>query len=153
MTKILFVCHGNICRSTMCQSVFAHMVKNKGLERLFVIDSAATSMEEIGNPPHRGTVRKLREEGIPLIDHRAKRITQADYGKFDLLIGMDEANVRNMARFFGGDPEGKIKKLLSFAGSQRDIADPWYTGNFDETYSDIKEGCEALLGELAPDAC
>ena len=146
--KVLFICHGNICRSTMCESVFTHMVQKNGLTDKFVIDSAATSTEEIGNPPHRGTVNKLKEVGIPLVPHRARQITMADYDEFDYIIGMDTANIRNLNRMLKGDPEGKVYKLLSFAGSGRDIADPWYTGNFDETYSDIMEGCNGFLKYL-----
>ncbi len=148
MIKILFVCHGNICRSTMAQSVMTYLVRQAGREHQFCIDSAATSSEEIGNPPHHGTVSKLRKVGIPLIPHRAVRMTAGDYEEYDYLIGMDTANIRNMQRIAGGDPENKIYKLLSFAGSGRDIADPWYTGNFDETYDDIMEGCTALLLRL-----
>ena len=148
MIKILFVCHGNICRSTMCESVFTHMVKERGLEEQFHIDSAATSTEEIGNPPHRGTVNKLRKENIPLVPHRAKQITWSDYNEFDYIIGMDTWNIRNLNRMLKGDPEGKVYKLLAFSGSGRDIADPWYTGNFDETYSDVVEGCEGFLRYL-----
>lgn len=132
----------------MCQSVFAHMVKERGYEAEFIIDSCATSTEEIGNSPHRGTVRKLREVGIPLIPHRAKQITWKDYESFDFIIGMDTWNIRNLNRLLKGDPEGKVYKLLSFSGSDRDIADPWYTGNFDETYDDIIEGCEGFLEYL-----
>ena len=145
MIKVLFVCHGNICRSPLCQSVFQHMVNEKGLEDSFIIDSMATSTEEIGNPPHRGTVAKLSEVGIPLVQHRARQITRDDYDRFDYIIGMDEWNMRNLNRMLGGDPEGKLFKLLSFAGSDRDIADPWYTGDFDATYEDVAEGCEAFL--------
>ncbi len=148
MIKILFVCHGNICRSTMAQSVFAHMVSQQGLSDYFQIDSAATSREEIGNPPHYGTVNKLRQEGIPLIPHRARQMTRQDYKEYDYLIGMDDANIRNMERIAGGDPAHKIHRLLSFAGSGRAIADPWYTGNFDVTFEDVIEGCEALLETL-----
>lgn len=146
--KVLMVCHGNICRSTMAESVLTHMVKQRHIDRLFDINSAATSREEIGNPPHHGTVNKLRQVGIPLIPHRAVQMTKADYEKYDYLIGMDDWNIRNMLRIAGGDPDHKIRKLLSFAGSARDIADPWYTGNFDETYDDIIEGCEAFLRAL-----
>ena len=148
MIKILFVCHGNICRSTMCESVFTHMVKKRKLEDQFLIDSAATSREEIGNPPHRGTVKKLREVNIPLIPHRAKQVTWEDYKEFNYIIGMDTWNIRNLNRMLKGDPDGKVHKLLSFSESGRDIADPWYTGNFDETYSDIVEGCESFLEYL-----
>ena len=148
MIKVLFICHGNICRSTMAESVLTHMVKQRHIDHLFEINSAATSREEIGNPPHHGTVNKLRQVGIPLIPHRAVQMTKADYEKYDYLIGMDDWNIRNMLRIAGGDPDHKIRKLLSFAGSARDIADPWYTGNFDETYDDIIEGCEAFLDIL-----
>ena len=136
--KVLFICHGNICRSTLSESVFTHKVNTLGLENMFVIDSAATSREEIGNPPHRGTVNKLRELGIPLVPHRARQVT----------LGMDTANIRNLNRMLKHDPEGKIYKLLSFAGSGRDIADPWYTGDFDETYRDVEEGSEGFLNYL-----
>ncbi len=148
MIKILFVCHGNICRSTMCESVFTYMVKEKGLENQFIIDSCATSTEEIGNPPHRGTVKKLREVNIPIVPHRARQITWSDYKKFDYIIGMDTWNIRNLNRMLKGDPDGKVYKLLSFAGSERNIADPWYTGNFDVTYDDVVEGCKALLEHI-----
>lgn len=143
--KILFVCHGNICRSTMAQFVFQDMVNHAGLADEFFIDSKATSTEEIGNPPHRGTVRKMNELGIPMQPHFASQVTKSDYNKFDYIIGMDKWNYKNMMRIFGGDPDGKVSLLLEFAGSGRDIADPWYTGNFDDTYRDVKEGCEALL--------
>ena len=148
MIRILFVCHGNICRSTMCESYFTHLVSTCGLSDLFFISSAATSREEIGNSPHYGTVRKLREEGIPLVPHRAVQMTAADYKKYDYLIGMDSANIRNMQRMLGGDPEGKIYKLLSFASLEQDISDPWYTGDFDRAYRDIELGCRSLMEYL-----
>ena len=148
MIKVLFVCHGNICRSTMAESVFTYLVKQRGLEDCFEIDSAATSREEIGNPPHYGTVNKLRQKSIPVIPHRARQMTKSDYGYYDYLIGMDSANIRNMNRITNSDPQNKIYKLPSFAGKGNDIADPWYTGNFDETYDDVLEGCEALLDYL-----
>lgn len=148
MIKVAFCCHGNICRSTLAESVFTYKVKRLGLADHFTIDSFATSREEIGNPPHRGTVNKLREVGIPLVPHRAKQITWADYNNFDYIIGMDSANIRNLNRMLKNDPEGKIYKFLTFAGSGRDIADPWYTGNFDATYEDVVEGCEGFLKYL-----
>jgi protein-tyrosine phosphatase len=148
MIRVAFCCHGNICRSTLSESVFTHKVKELGLEDLFEIDSFATSTEEIGNPPHRGTVNKLREVGIPLVPHRAKQITLRDYDNFDYIIGMDTANMRNLNRMLKGDPEGKVYKFLTFAGSGRDIADPWYTGNFDITYDDVVEGCDGFLAYL-----
>ena len=143
--KVLFICHGNICRSTLAESVFTYKVKQLGLGDQFVIDSMATSTEEIGNTPHWGTVNKLRQVGIPLVPHRAKQISFRDYDNFDYIIGMDSANMRNLNRMLKGDPEGKVYKFLSFSGSGRDIADPWYTGNFDETYDDVIEGCDAFL--------
>ena len=146
--RVLMVCHGNICRSPLAQSVMTYLVKERNLSDRFQIESAATSREEIGNPPHPGTVRKLREEGIPLIPHRAVQMTRADYETYDYLIGMDDWNICNMERIAGGDPEHKIHKLLEFAGKTRDIADPWYTGNFDATYEDVMEGCLGLLSRL-----
>ena len=148
MIKVLFICHGNICRSTMAESVMTHLVNKNNLTHHFHIFSAATSREEIGNPPHHGTVAKLRQVGIPVVPHRAIQMTREDYEEYDYLIGMDTANIRNMHRIVGGDPEEKIYKLLSFAGSGGDIADPWYTGNFDETYQDVLTGCEALLQHI-----
>lgn len=149
MIKILFVCHGNICRSTMAQFVFQDMVNKRGLAESFLIDSMATSTEELGNPPHRGTVRKMKEVGIPVIPHRAKQVSWADYDKFDYIIGMDTWNMRNLNRMLKGDPDGKVYKFLSFAGSDRDIADPWYTGNFEETYDDVLEACEGFWQYLS----
>ena len=148
MVKILFVCHGNICRSTMAEYVMKHLIKEAGLEGRFLIDSAATSDEEIGNGVHPGTRRKLAEMDVPCGDHRARRMTKDDYRRFDLLIGMDSANLRNMRRICGGDPDGKLRLLLQFAGSDRDIADPWYTGNFTATYTEVLAGCSALLAQL-----
>lgn len=148
MIKVLFICHGNICRSTMAQSVLTHLAKERGLSDCLYINSAATSREEIGNPPHYGTVNKLRRVGIPVVPHRATQMTKQDYADYDYLIGMDSANIRNMNRIAGGDPEGKIYKLLTFAGSDRDVADPWYTGDFDATYRDVMAGCKGLLDEL-----
>ena len=148
MIKILFICHGNICRSTMAQSVFTYQIKKLGLEDKFYIDSMATSREEIGNPPHRGTVSKLNELSIPVVPHKAKQVSLFDYGNFDYIIGMDTENMRNLNRIFKNDKENKLYKFLSFADSDRDIADPWYTGNFDETYTDILEGCEGFLKYL-----
>lgn len=124
------------------------MVNERGVADMFYIDSAATSTEEIGNGPHYGTVAKLRQVGIPVIPHRARQMTKRDYEEYDYLIGMDSANIRNMQRIAGGDPDSKIYKLLSFAESSRDIADPWYTGNFDATYNDIVEGLEPFLNQL-----
>lgn len=156
MIKILLTCHGNICRSTMCESVLTHLARERALLDCLEIDSAATSREEIGNPPHYGTVNKLREVGIPVVAHRARQMTRDDYLYYDYLIGMDSANIRNMTRIAGGDSQRKIYKLLSFAGygrrkslqEARDVADPWYTGDFDATYCDVLAGCEGLLAYL-----
>ena len=151
MIKVLFICHGNICRSTMAESVMTHLINENNLQSTISVDSAATSTEEIGNPPHHGTVRKLKEVGIPVVPHRARQMKKQDYAEYDYLIGMDDWNIRNMNRIAGGDPEHKIRKLLEFAGSTRDIADPWYTGNFDATYADVREGCKAMLVKLTED--
>ena len=148
MIRVLFVCHGNICRSTMAQFVFQDMVNKSGLSDQFYIDSAATSREEIGNPPHYGTVRKLQEAGVPVLHHRAVQMTKKDYEKYDFLLGMDDWNIRNMNRIVGKDSQHKIHMLLDFSSRPRSIADPWYTGNFDVTYEDIKEGCESFLAYL-----
>ena len=151
MIKILFICHGNICRSPMAEFVLKHMVKERSIAGQFHIASAATSTEEIGNPVHYGTRRKLAQYNISAAGKTAVRMQKQDYDFYDYLIGMDDANIRNMRRIAGGDPDHKICKLLEFAGSTRDIADPWYTGNFDETYDDILEGCEAFLEKLQRD--
>lgn len=148
MKKILFVCHGNICRSPMAEFVMKDLVKKAGLEKKIYIESAATSLEEIGNDIHRGTRGKLLQMGIPFERRAARRITAADYEKFDLLVGMDEENLYYMNRAWNNDPEGKIRLLLEFAGKNREVADPWYTGNFDQTYLDVQEGCEAILAQL-----
>jgi len=146
--KILFVCHGNICRSPMAEFVLKDMVKKAGVSERFVIASAATSTEELGNPVHPGTRRKLQSVGISCAGKTARQLTRRDYDEYDMLIGMDVANIRNMRRMLGGDPEGKISLLLEYAGKSRDIADPWYTGNFEDTYADVVEGCAALLETL-----
>ena len=145
MTRILFVCHGNICRSPMAEFVMKDMVRRAGLDSEFQIASAATSNEEIGNPVYPPARRKLWEHGIRCDGKTARRIRAADYEDYDLLIGMDEANMRNMARCFGGDPEGKLHPLLRFAGREDSVADPWYTDRFEECYDDILAGCKALL--------
>ena len=149
MIKVLFVCHGNICRSTMAQCMFQDMVNKKGLSERFYIDSAATSREEIGNGPHYGTVQKLREVGIPVVPHRARQMTHADYDNYDYLIGMDSYNVSNMTRIAGGDPDNKIYQMLEFAGINRSIADPWYTDNFDDTYNDLVIGLNGFWNKLS----
>ena len=148
MVKILFICLGNICRSPMAEFLLKDMVKKRGLESGFYIASAATSSYEIGNPVHPGTRKKLAQYGISVSGKTAVQLTKADYDKYDYLIGMEASNIRNILRITGGDSQRKVYKLLDFAGSNRDIADPWYTGNFDVTYDDIYEGCTALLNFL-----
>lgn len=148
MIKILFICHGNICRSTMAQFVFQDMVNKAGLSGNFHIDSAATSREEIGNPVHRGTRAKLQALGISTAGKCAVRLEKQDYGKYDYLIGMDRYNITDMLRILGGDPDGKVSRLLDFTDHPRDVADPWYTGDFDTAYDDVLEGCNALLDHI-----
>ena len=146
MVKILFVCHGNICRSPMAEFVMKDLVKKAGLENQFRIESAATSTEELGNPVYPPARRKLAEHGIDCTGKTARRLTGSDYGKYDLLIGMDRANLRNMQRICGGDPEGKIQLLLAYADRPGDeVADPWYTGDFETTWRDVLAGCRGLL--------
>lgn len=148
MIKILFVCHGNICRSPMAEFVMKDMVKKAGLEKDFFISSAATSTEEIGNDIHDGTRRKLIQKNIPFSPRHAVCMTREDYRKYDYIIGMDSWNIRNIYRIIGKDDQGKVRLLLEFAGSRRDIADPWFTGNFDDTYRDVLEGCQGLLDTI-----
>ena len=148
MIKVLFICHGNICRSTMAESVLTHLVTQRGLQDNFIISSAATSREEIGNPVHYGTVNKLRQMNIPVIPHKAVQMTKADYDYYDYIIGMDSNNMRNILRIIGDDPQQKVFKLLTFTGENRDVADPWYTGDFDATYRDVLVGCQALLERI-----
>ena len=145
MIKILFVCLGNICRSPMAEYVMKDMIKKANLLDQFYIASAATSTEEIGNPVHQGTRVKLAQAGIACEGHHARQMTRADYDRYDYLIGMDEWNIRNIKRITGGDPEGKIFKMMSFSGISRDVADPWYTGDFEATWKDVTEGCQGLL--------
>ena len=148
MIKIVFICHGNICRSPMAEFVLKDMVKKHGVAHDFFIESRATSTEEIGNGVHHGTTRKLAQYGISTAGKTAIQLRKSDYEKYDYLICMDSWNVRNTMRIIGSDKDGKVTKLLSFAGEGGDIADPWYTGNFDETYDDVLRGCEGLLREL-----
>ena len=149
MTKILFICHGNICRSPMAEMVFKNMIRERHLQSSFYVNSAATSREAIGDGVHYGTRRKLAQMGVPCSDHRAVQVTRADYDKYDYLIVMDQRNVTNLMRILGDDPEQKVHMLLDFAGREGEsIADPWYTGNFDITYEDIVEGCEGFLAFL-----
>ena len=148
MTKILFICHGNICRSPMAEFVMRDMVNKAGLSDKFEISSAATSTEEIGNSVYPPVKRLLADNGISCYGKTARQLTKKDYDNYDLLIGMDGANYRNISRICGGDKQNKIHLLMDFTGSPHDVADPWYTRNFDATWNDINEGCKALLDKL-----
>lgn len=146
--KILFVCHGNICRSPMAEFIMKDLVKKAGQENEFYIESAATSTEEIGNSVYPPARQMLASHGISCKGKTARQMTRRDYQEFDLLIGMDSWNIRNMNRIVGDDPEDKIHKLLDYTSRPGDVADPWYTGNFDATWRDCLEGCTLLLQEL-----
>ena len=152
MIKVLFVCHGNICRSPMAEFIFKDMVKKQNIADEFYISSAATSTEEIwngvGNPVYPPAREELARHGISCAGKRAVQITKSDYEKYDYILGMDSWNMRNMMRILKKDPQGKVKLLLDYSSNPRDIADPWYTGNFDVTYADIVEGCEGFLNWL-----
>ena len=148
MIKILFVCHGNICRSPMAEFVMKRLVKEKGLEREFVIQSAATSREELGNPVYPPARRILAQHGIGCGGKTAVQMTKSDYAKYDYLIAMDTMNVRNMTRIIGNDPQGKVKLLLDFTDHPHSVADPWYSGDFETTYDEILQGCKGLLAAV-----
>lgn len=146
--KILFVCHGNICRSPMAEFVMKDMVDKRGISHMFHIASAATSTEEIGNPVHRGTRERLAKEGISTAGKYAVQVKASDYDLYDYIVIMDDWNMRNIMRIFRSDNESKVHKLMEYAGSDRDVADPWYTGDFDVTYTDVVAGCEGLLRHI-----
>ena len=148
MIKILFICHGNICRSPMAEYVMKKLVKDAGREGAFEIASAATSTEEIGNPVYPPARRKLAEHGIGCSGHAARQLRRDDYDRWDYLVGMDSANLRNMHRICGGDPEGKISLLLDWTGHPGSVADPWYTGDFEATWQGVLAGCQALLEQI-----
>lgn len=147
MIRILMICHGNICRSPMAEFVLRAMLKSRDISDI-AVDSAATSTEELGNPPHPETVQVLRSHGVAVGMHRAVQLTRGDYAKYDYLIGMDRWNLDNIRRITGGDPDGKIFRLLDFTDHPRDIDDPWYTHDFDATYRDVTAGCAGLLRAL-----
>ena len=146
--RILFVCHGNICRSPMAEIVFRDMLCRRGLQGRYEVASAATSTEELGNPVYPPARAELARHGLSAAGKTAVQMTRRDYEHYDLLVAMDDNNVRNMHRMLSGDPQGKICKLLSFVGDQRDVADPWFTGRFADTYADVERGCRALLEAL-----
>ena len=149
MIKVIFVCHGNICRSPMAEMILKDMVRRRGLADCFEIASCATSTEEIyggrGNPIYPPAQAILREKGIPIEPHRAVQLKKSDYAAYDYIIAMERFNLRNMQRIIGGDPEHKVHLLLSFAGESRDVTDPWFSGDFETAFRDIYRGCEALL--------
>ena len=148
MKKILFVCHGNICRSPMAEFVMKELVRDAGLTDEISVASRALHTDEIGSDTHRGTRDVLNAHGIPFMRRSAALMTHADYDTYDYIIGMDRENMRDLHRLTDGDPSAKVHKLLSFVGEQRDVADPWYTGDFSATYRDVDAGCRALLRQL-----
>ena len=152
MIKVLFICHGNICRSPMAEFVMKDLVEKAGLKDRFHIESAATSTEEIGNPVYPPARRKLAEYGISCAGHAARQLTRKDYDQFDWLIGMDFANLRNMRRMCGGDEQDKIHLLMDYTHRPGEVADPWYTGDFEATWQDVREGCEGLLQYLTKES-
>lgn len=147
--SVLFVCHGNICRSTMAEFVMKDLVRKAGLEDDVYIESAACRNDEIGSDTHWGTKQVLDAHGIPYTRRRARRIRPDDYEKFDYIVGMDKENLRDLMRFYHNDPEGKVTLLLDWTGNHRNVADPWYTGDFDTTYEDVRAGCKALLDKIS----
>lgn len=148
MINIMFVCHGNICRSPMAEFILKDMVAKRKISHNFHIESSATSREEIDNDIHYGTKNKLKKVGVPFTPRKATQITKSDYDKYDFILCMDNNNIRNLSRIIPNDKDNKIKLLLDFSDNPRNIADPWYTGNFEDTYNDIIEGCEALLNYI-----
>ena len=151
MVKILFICHGNICRSPMAEFIMKDLAERAGAGEKFLVESAATSREEIGNPVYPPARRKLAEHGIGCAGKTARQLTRADYTAYDLLIGMDQSNLRGIRRICGGDPLGKVHLLLEYAERPgQEVADPWYTGNFEAAWQDIFAGCQGLLRELSP---
>ncbi len=148
MIKVMFVCHGNICRSPMAEFIMKKLVADAGLSGDFLIASSATSTEELGNPVYPPARAELAKHGIGCAGKTAVQLKKSDYGKYNYFIGMDTANIRNMNRIFGSDPDGKIYKLLTFAGRSDDVSDPWYSRDFGKAYADIEEGCRGLLRSL-----
>ena len=151
MKKVLFICHGNICRSPMAEMILKHLLRERGLSDGFEVASAATSTEEIGNPVYPPARRELTAHGVPVEKRGARQVTQRDYAYYDLIIGMDNANIRNLHRMLGGDPDGKIRRLMDFTSRPGEVSDPWYSDRFDVCYRDVLEGCEALLAYMLDD--
>ena len=151
MKKVLFVCHGNICRSPMAEAVFRHMLEERGLGERFAVDSAAVSAEEIGNPVYPEANRTLVAHGLPASNHHAWQLTRADYDRYDFFIGMDQENIYRMRQIFGGDSQHKVDLLLAYTEHPREVEDPWYTGRFDRVFDLITQGCQALLEALLAD--
>ena len=151
MKKVLFVCHGNICRSPMAEAVFRHMLEERGLGERFAVDSAAVSAEEIGNPVYPEANRTLVAHGLPASNHHAWQLTRADYDRYDFFIGMDQENIYRMRQIFGGDSQRKVGLLLAYTEHPREVEDPWYTGRFDRVFNLITQGCQALLEALLAD--
>lgn len=147
MIKVLFICHGNICRSTMAESIMTHLVKEAGRNDIAVY-SAGTSTEEIGNPVYYATVGKLNEKGIKTVPHKAVQLTKEDYENYDYLIGMDNANIKNILRIVSGDRENKVYLMKDFIDEKGEVADPWYTRDFELTFKELYKSCKALLGEI-----
>lgn len=147
MTHILFVCHGNICRSPMAEFIMKDLIRKAGCEKAITVDSVAATTEEIGNDMYPPAKRMLTKKGIPFTPRRARLITKEDYERADYIVCMDEENLYDLSRLTRGDPEKKVSLLLSWAGRRGEVADPWYTGDFEETYDDLVEGCRALLGK------
>ena len=145
--RVMFVCHGNICRSPMAQCLLAYFLRQAGRNDI-VVASAATSTEELGNPIHPGAQAELQRHSVPIIPHRAVRLSSFDLGKYDIFIGMDAVNVLNMRRILGAASEDKCHRLLDLSGGNRDISDPWYTGDFTAAWNDIEEGCSFLASVL-----
>lgn len=151
MIRILFICHGNICRSPMAEAVFRHMLEERGLGERFAVDSAAVSAEEIGNPVYPEANRTLVAHGLPASNHHAWQLTRADYDRYDFFIGMDQENIYRMRQIFGGDSQRKVGLLLAYTEHPREVEDPWYTGRFDRVFDLITQGCQALLETLLAD--
>ena len=151
MIRILFVCHGNICRSPMAEAVFRHMLEERGLGERFAVDSAAVSAEEIGNPVYPEANRTLVAHGLPASNHHAWQLTRADYDRYDFFIGMDQENIYRMRQIFGGDSQRKVGLLLAYTEHPQEVEDPWYTGRFDRVFDLITQGCQALLEALLAD--